>query len=90
MEFSRDPYLVPCFFIYIYIYINDIPNVISDIANPVWYADDTSLIISNSDSEMFEKDINTAVLQLNRCYKGNLLLLNLEKTYLLHFLTKSN
>ena len=37
--------------------INDIPNVISDISNPVLYADDTSLIITNSDSQMFEKDI---------------------------------
>jgi hypothetical protein len=25
------------------------------------------LIITNSDSQMFEKDINTAILQLNRC-----------------------
>ena len=37
------------------LYINDIPNVISDISNPVLYADDTSLIIINSDSQMFEK-----------------------------------
>jgi len=26
------------------LYVNDIPNVISDISNPVFYADDTSLI----------------------------------------------
>jgi len=43
------------------IYINDIPNVISDISNPVLYGDDTSLIVTNSDSQMFEKDINTAI-----------------------------
>ena len=44
------------------IYINDIPNVISDISNPVLYGDDTSLIVTNSDSQMFEKDINTAII----------------------------
>jgi len=36
---------------------------------------------------MFEKDINTAILQLNRWFNSNLLLLNLEKTYFLQFLT---
>jgi len=63
--------------------------MISDISNPVLYADDTSLIITNSDGQMFEKDINTAILQLNRWFKSNLLLLNLEKTYFLQFLTKN-
>jgi hypothetical protein len=38
------------------IYINDLPNAISEISDPVLYADDTSLIITNSDSQMFEKD----------------------------------
>jgi hypothetical protein len=61
------------------LYVNDIPNVISDISNPILYADDTSLIITNSDSQMFEKNINTAILQLNKWFNSNLLLLNLEK-----------
>jgi hypothetical protein len=43
------------------LYVNDIPNVISAISNPVLYTDDTSLIVTNSDSQMFEKDINTAL-----------------------------
>jgi hypothetical protein len=37
------------------LYVNDIPNVIPDISNPILYADDTSLIITNLDSQMFEK-----------------------------------
>ena len=53
------------------------------------YADDTSLIITNYVSQMFEKDINTTILQLNRWFKSNLLLLNLEKNYFLQFLTKN-
>jgi hypothetical protein len=71
------------------LYINDIANVISDISNPVLYADDISLIITNSDSQMSEKDINTAILQLNRWFNSNLLLLNLEETYFLQLLTKN-
>jgi hypothetical protein len=39
---------------------------------------------------MFEEDINTAILQLKRWFKSSLLLLNLEKTYFLQFLTKNN
>ena len=71
------------------LYVNDIPNVISDIPKPVLYADDTSLIITTSDSQMFEKDKNNVKLQLNIWFNSNLLLLNLEKTYFPQFLTKN-
>ena len=37
------------------LYVNDIPNVISDIYNPVLYADDTSLIITNSKAKCLKK-----------------------------------
>ena len=39
---------------------------------------------------MFEKNINTAILQLNKWFNSNLLLSNLEKTYFLQFLTKNS
>ena len=35
--------------------VNDMPNVISDISDLIPYADDTSLIITNLDNQMFEK-----------------------------------
>jgi len=50
------------------LYINDLPNVISDTGNPVLYADDTSSIITNADRQMFEKGVNTAMLQLNKWF----------------------
>ena len=53
------------------------------------FADDTSLIITNSDKQMFGKGINTVILQLNKWFKSNLLLLNLKKTSFLQFLTKN-
>ena len=59
--------------------VNDISHVISDISNPVLCADDTSLIITNSNSQMFKKNINSAILQLNRWLNSNQILLNLEK-----------
>ena len=37
------------------LYVNDIPHVISDIANPILYADVTSLIITNSDNQSLKK-----------------------------------
>jgi len=44
------------------LYINDLPNVVSDTGNPVLYADDTSSIITNADRQMFGKDINTITI----------------------------
>jgi hypothetical protein len=63
------------------LYVNDLANAISEISNPVLYADDTSLIITNTDSQMFEMDTHTVILQLNRWCNSSLLILNLEKTY---------
>ena len=76
--------LGPLFFL---LYINDLPNTISDLATPILFADDTSLIISNPDSSQFEKDINTVIQTLNRWFHSNLLFLNFEKTHFLQFLT---
>jgi hypothetical protein len=69
--------------------VNDLPNIRSDTCNPVLYADDTSLIIPNSDIQRLEKHINTTIIQLNRWFNSNLLLLDLEKTHSLQFLTKN-
>jgi len=47
------------------LYINDLPNTISDLSTPILFADDTSLIISNPDSSQLEKDINTVIQTLS-------------------------
>jgi hypothetical protein len=65
------------------------PNVISNISNPILYADDTSLIITNLEIQVFERDINTAIQKLNRWFHNNLLLLNLEKNLFSSILTKN-
>jgi hypothetical protein len=66
-----------------------LPNAISDLSNPVLFADDTSLIITNPDTHRFEKDITTVSEKLNRWFSSNSLLLNLEKTYFLQFVNKN-
>jgi hypothetical protein len=71
------------------LYINDLPKIISDQSNPVLYANDTSLVITNSNCQIFEKNINTVVSRLNRWFHSNSLLLNLENTYFLQFVTKN-
>jgi hypothetical protein len=57
------------------LYVSDLPNAISGVCNPVLFADDTSLIITNSDTPKFEKDINIVLEKLNRWFSSNLLLL---------------
>jgi protein associated with RNAse G/E len=66
-----------------------LPKIISDQSNPVLYADDTSLVITNSNSQIFEKDKNTVISRLNRWFHSNSLLLNLGKTHFLQFVTKN-
>jgi len=39
---------------------------------------------------MFEKNINSAILQLHKWFNSNLLSLNLGKTYFLQFLTENS
>jgi len=55
--------LGPLFFL---LYINDLPNAISDLSTSILFADDTSIIISNPFSLQFEKDINTEIQTLHK------------------------
>jgi hypothetical protein len=45
----------PLFFL---IYINDLPNIISDPSKLIQFADDTSIIIANLRPSEFREDIN--------------------------------
>jgi hypothetical protein len=71
------------------LYGNDLPNAISVLFKPVLFADDTNLIITNPDTQRFEKDINTVLEKLNKGFNSNLLLLNLKKTYFSQFVTRN-
>jgi hypothetical protein len=54
--------LGPLFFL---LYINDLPKIVSNISNPILFADDTSMIITNSDLQEFKKHIHSIFIQIN-------------------------
>jgi hypothetical protein len=59
-------------------------------ANPVLFADDTSVIIIKSDSLEFTNIINKNITKINRWFKLNPLSLNIDKTHSLQFHMKIN
>jgi len=70
------------------IYINDFPLTINKVADSILFADDTSLIISNTNPEEFNNTINSVMTEVTDWFQSNLLTLNYNKTTFLQFLTK--
>ena len=70
------------------IYINDFPLTISKLANSIIFADDASIVISNTNQESFRNSINSTMIEIINWFQSNLLTLNCEKTHFLQFLTK--
>ena len=70
------------------IYINDLSRTIGKLANSILFADDTSIIISNSNQDEFKTNINSVLNEIMNWFKNNLLTLNCNKTHFLQFLTK--
>jgi hypothetical protein len=72
------------------LYINDLPNIIISKCKLVLFADDTSIIITNSIPADFENNIIKIFKDINDRFKANLLTLNFVKTYFIQFLTKNS
>jgi hypothetical protein len=73
------------------IYINYFPLTINKFADSVLFADDTSIIILNTNPEEFKNIINSVMTEITDWFQSNLLtLLNGNKTNFLQFLTKKN
>jgi hypothetical protein len=70
------------------IYINDFSLTISKIANPILFADDTSIIVSNTNPEEFKSNISSVLIETINWCQSNFLKLNCDKTHFLQFLTK--
>jgi hypothetical protein len=70
------------------IYINDLPKTVSAISTPVLFADDTSVIITGTNSEDFFDNIKSTLEKLNNWFAKNLLHLNMDKTNFMHFKTE--
>jgi len=70
------------------IYINDLSLVINNIAKVILFADDTSIIISNSNIIKFLNNFKLVMEQTITWLESNFLSLNFDKTHFLQFLSK--
>ncbi len=57
-------------------------------AKVVLYADDTSIIVTNHSPERLQISLNKALADIITWFRTNLLSLNFDKSYCLHFQTK--
>ena len=67
------------------IYINDFPLTINKLASSILFANDTSIIISNTNPEEFTNAINSVMTEIMDWFQSNLLTLNFNKTTFLQF-----
>jgi len=93
MVFHKVRYWVNyCFFyIYIYIYINNINDLslsISKFANSILFADDTTIIILDTNPEEFKNNVNSVMTEITNWFQSNLLTLKCNKTHFMQFLAK--
>jgi hypothetical protein len=72
------------------IYINDFPLSIKKIGNPVLFADDTSIIISNTNPEEFKNNIKLGLNNTIMWFNSNFLTLNFDKSHLIQFFLKKH
>ena len=61
------------------LYINDLPQITNGNSKIVLFADDTSMIITNTNPSNFEKGVNKIIQDINKWFNTNLLSLSLEK-----------
>ena len=61
------------------IHINDFSLTISKIANPILFADNMSIIISNTSPAEFKSNISLVLIETVSWFQSNLLTLNCDK-----------
>jgi hypothetical protein len=67
-----------------------LPNTINNKSKPALFADDTSIIITNSCSTNYKNNITQTFKDINEWFEANSLTLNLDKTYFIYFMTKNS
>jgi hypothetical protein len=83
---SQGSVLGPLLFL---LYINDLSKTLNKKFKQILFADDTSIIFTNSKSEDFKNDINIVSESLNKLFEANKLSLNFDKTHYIQFTTKT-
>jgi hypothetical protein len=71
------------------IYINDLPKTINEKTVPILFADDTSIIVKNSNQKDFQCNMAMAFNCVNQWFIKNLLSINADKTHYIQFKTKN-
>jgi hypothetical protein len=72
------------------VYINDFFLSINKIATPILFADDTSIIISNANSNQLLSNINVVLNETINWFNCNILTLNYGKSHFLQVLTRKH
>jgi hypothetical protein len=63
----------------------DLPYLINKVSKPILYADDTSILCSNSDSMEHVKVLKTILEKINKWFMINSLSQNFNKISYIHF-----
>jgi len=66
-------------------YINDLPQLVKDVALPILFADDTSFIIANSNSMNMNQALKLVLEITQKWFKSNIMLLNYDKPTFMQF-----
>jgi hypothetical protein len=74
--------LRPLFFL---LYINDLPKVSNRDNNVVLYADDASIVITDTNIRSYKITLNRTCGEVNTWFNANLLTLNFQKTQYMEF-----
>jgi len=69
-------------------YRNDLPNMINNDTSMVLFADDTSILVTDSNKLDYNININKTFTDINTWFKDSLLFLNFNKTQYLEFRIK--
>jgi hypothetical protein len=68
-------------------FINDLPLQINSLAEPILFADDTSVLVSNEHFVVFSTSANLFLACMIEWFSANTLVLNLEKTNIMNLVT---
>jgi len=71
------------------LYINNLPKIIPKHNSIVLFADDTSILITDSSNIDFNININQSLASIITWFNSNLLTLNLKKTHCIEFRSKN-
>jgi hypothetical protein len=71
------------------LYINDFPIATNKLSTLILFADDTSLVVTGSNSISIAAKLSSNLLTANKWFKSNLLSINLSRTYCMQFETKN-